>query len=81
MSLPRSELTKAVRALDEKISEELKPYWRTVKLFLEELPDEMLVPFLGSIAKELGAKGQCLLVREGNDVGVVKKFQAIRIPD
>ncbi len=81
MKVKRSDLTKAIRELDEKIPSELESYWKTVRLALDDLPEETLCNLFGSIARELGLKNQCLLIRKGDDIGIVTKFKAIRIPD
>jgi hypothetical protein len=81
MQVTRLGLMAAVAMIDKNISKELEPYWATVRTFLDELPDHVLIELLQSISKQLVADKQCLIIQEGEDLRVVKDIQTFLFKD
>lgn len=77
----RAKITEAVRAINEKMPKELESYWETIKEALLEVPDEELTKIFGQITQQLQTKNKCFIIREGDKLGVVEKFQIIKLGD
>ena len=74
-------LEEAVKKIDDKIPEELRVSWATVKMAIEGLPEESMLLLLRLITRDLLAKKQCLVVMDGDDLRVVKNIQTFLIKD
>ena len=73
------ELVGAVRYMDEHIPIHMQGAWATVKIALQKVPDEKLIRLFNGILHQLTIKKQCFLVREEDDIGVVKNFKVIKL--
>jgi hypothetical protein len=79
VTMADKKLVDAVRYVDEHIPDHMKMAWATVKTALQKVPEERLSALFSDISHQLVTKKQCFLVREDDNIGIVKNFQVIKL--